>query len=342
MMSFSQGFRVFNSLGKRHASKLWSAHRATVPLPSTRDCEHAVHASSMNVKSARSGWNISNRCHFSTDSQDRSLDAERHRLRNDPEIRAWMNQIAQDFDTAPFQALVDQPHDQKTDKSSSDGSAASAQTNSHIDVEEFGYIEDDEDDYIDPVPERSMPVSLERGQLGVFDVEEIIAVLEDENGVDIQVIDIPPEARFVDHMVVVSGKSLRHMRAMAASIEWLYKRKKRRSDRPFRLEGRDCDDWFAMDLGNIAVHIFMPQARQHYDLETLWTLGPDHDDQRHYVHDDSLNLSAADLFWLESGGSDEASSSHTTKDNKTSETDGCEGDMIVGGDKSSKAGSGVE
>lgn len=62
---------------------------------------------------------------------------------------------------------------------------------------------------------------LQGGQHGVFDVEEMVAVLEDENGVDIKVIDIPPEIRFVDHMVVVSAKSLRHMRAMAASIEWM-------------------------------------------------------------------------------------------------------------------------
>ena len=55
----------------------------------------------------------------------------------------------------------------------------------------------------------------------MFDVEEMVAVLEDENGIDIQVIDIPPEIRFVDHMVVVSAKSLRHMRAMASSIEWM-------------------------------------------------------------------------------------------------------------------------
>ena len=52
--------------------------------------------------------------------------------------------------------------------------------------------------------------------------------------------------------------------------------------------------------GNIAVHIFTPESRQDYDLETLWTLGPKHDDQRHYVQDD-LNLSASDLFWLETG-----------------------------------------
>jgi len=53
--------------------------------------------------------------------------------------------------------------------------------------------------------------------------------------------------------------------------------------------------------GNIAVHIFMPEARQHYDIETLWTLGPEHDNQQHYVQDDKLNLSAAELFWLETG-----------------------------------------
>lgn len=53
--------------------------------------------------------------------------------------------------------------------------------------------------------------------------------------------------------------------------------------------------------GNIAVHIFMPEARQHYDIETLWTLGPEHDNQQHYIQDDKLNLSAAELFWLETG-----------------------------------------
>jgi ribosomal silencing factor RsfS len=55
----------------------------------------------------------------------------------------------------------------------------------------------------------------------VFDVDELVKVLEGENGIDVRVIDVPPEIRFVDHMVIVSGKSLRHMRAMAATIEYL-------------------------------------------------------------------------------------------------------------------------
>lgn len=52
-------------------------------------------------------------------------------------------------------------------------------------------------------------------------MEELVKLLEEENGVDIRVLDIAPELRFVDHMVIVTGKSLRHMRAMAASVEWL-------------------------------------------------------------------------------------------------------------------------
>jgi hypothetical protein len=55
----------------------------------------------------------------------------------------------------------------------------------------------------------------------VFDVDELVKVLEGENGIDVRVIDVPAEIRFVDHMVIVSGKSLRHMRAMAATIEYL-------------------------------------------------------------------------------------------------------------------------
>ena len=45
----------------------------------------------------------------------------------------------------------------------------------------------------------------------------------------------------------------------------------------------------------------MPEARQYYDLETLWSRGPEHDNERHYVKDEHVNLSAEELFWLESG-----------------------------------------
>ncbi|KAK7508066.1 hypothetical protein BaRGS_00001031 [Batillaria attramentaria] len=174
------------------------------------------------------------------------------------------------------------------------------EASTHVEIEDFGdYDQEEEEELEEGVQKIHVPISLERGTAGVFDVEEIVTVLEDQNGVDVQVISVPPEARFVDQMVIVSGKSLRHMRAMASTLQWLYNRKRKKGDRDFRLEGKDCNDWLAMDLGNVAVHIFTPEARQHYDLETLWTQGPEHDDERHYVQDDHVNLSAEELFWLE-------------------------------------------
>ena len=55
----------------------------------------------------------------------------------------------------------------------------------------------------------------------MFDVEDLVTVLEDENAIDIQVIDIKPEFRFVDHMVIVSGRSYRHLNAIADTIHWI-------------------------------------------------------------------------------------------------------------------------
>ena len=72
----------------------------------------------------------------------------------------------------------------------------------------------------------------------------------------------------------------------------------------------------------------MPEARQHYDIETLWTLGPEHDDQRHYVQDDHLNLSAAELFWLETGWND-PSANQTLKDANTEKTSGSADDRSI-------------
>lgn len=243
-------------------------------------------------------------CRHGRSFSSKLVSADEDNLRNNPEVRAWMEQLSQHF------AEAEKVHPSQRDESGIQSSAADAdhidtghllsEDTTHFEIESYGYLEEEEKPD-EKVQERHVPISLERGKAGVFDVEELVTVLEDQNGVDIQVINIPPEACFVDHMVIVSGKSLRHMLAMSSTIQWLYNRKRRRGDKPFRLEGKDCCDWLAMDLGNVAVHIFTPATRRHYDLETLWTLGPAHDDERHYVQDEHVNLSAAELFWLETG-----------------------------------------
>jgi len=59
------------------------------------------------------------------------------------------------------------------------------------------------------------------GATGVFDVEEVVDLLRDENAQDICVIRVPPELKYVDYLVIVTGRSTRHIQAMAAYIKWV-------------------------------------------------------------------------------------------------------------------------
>jgi len=55
----------------------------------------------------------------------------------------------------------------------------------------------------------------------VFDVEEVVELLCDEKAQDICVIRVPLEFKYVDYLVIVTGRSTRHIRAMAAYIKYM-------------------------------------------------------------------------------------------------------------------------
>lgn len=66
------------------------------------------------------------------------------------------------------------------------------------------------------------------------------------------------------------------------------------------------------------MHIFKAETRQHYDLETLWTLGPEFDDPRHYADNETTNLSPAEQLWLENTQSENTvSTDESTQDKET-------------------------
>ncbi|XP_053602984.1 uncharacterized protein LOC128670964 [Plodia interpunctella] len=122
-------------------------------------------------------------------------------------------------------------------------------------------------------------INLERGKLGVFDIEDLVDLLHRENSKDVFVATVPREIHYVDYICVVSGRSKRHIQALAEFVKKVYKKKRYQSDLIPRIEGKDSDEWVALDLGNIALHIFSDKARQVYDLETLWSVGPEFDEQ---------------------------------------------------------------
>ncbi|EDW17806.1 mitochondrial assembly of ribosomal large subunit protein 1 [Drosophila mojavensis] len=149
-----------------------------------------------------------------------------------------------------------------------------------FDVEEARYQEQDLPQ--DAQEDQYMGLNLKRGIRGVFDVEDLVELLRKENVDDIFVCYVPEELKYVDHLVVCSGRSYRHMLATAEFVRRMFKIKRSKGDILPRIEGEKSRDWMAMDLGNIALHIFSPQAREDYDLESLWAIGPqyDHESQK--------------------------------------------------------------
>ncbi|XP_069698294.1 mitochondrial assembly of ribosomal large subunit protein 1 [Periplaneta americana] len=120
-------------------------------------------------------------------------------------------------------------------------------------------------------------LNLQRGVRGVFDIEDLVDVLRNERLEDIFVVSLPEEFKYVDYIVVVTAKSVRHMSAVAEFVRKVYKKKRHSYDLIPKIEGKNCKDWMALDLGNIALHIFSRKARPVYDLESLWAIGSQYD-----------------------------------------------------------------
>jgi ribosome-associated protein len=90
--------------------------------------------------------------------------------------------------------------------------------------------------------------------------------LGEDKAIDPVTIDLAGKTSFVDHMVIVTGSSQRHLVTMA---EKLLARLKARGIAG-HAEGLHGSDWVLIDTGDVIVHLFRPEVRSFYDLEKLW------------------------------------------------------------------------
>jgi ribosome-associated protein len=84
-------------------------------------------------------------------------------------------------------------------------------------------------------------------------------------------LDVRDVSSFADAFVILTGRSDRQVRAIAEHIVDVVKAA---GERPLGVEGREEGHWVLMDLGDIIVHVFDPETREHYDLERLWSDAP--------------------------------------------------------------------
>ncbi|XP_064907383.1 mitochondrial assembly of ribosomal large subunit protein 1 [Columba livia] len=111
-----------------------------------------------------------------------------------------------------------------------------------------------------------------------FNIDFVVDLLRQENAKDVCVIQLPPEIKYCDYFIIVSGSSTRHLHAMAHYLLKMYKHHKEESDPHTQIEGKETDDWLCIDFGSIVIHFMLPETREVYELEKLWTLGS-YDDQ---------------------------------------------------------------
>ena len=102
-------------------------------------------------------------------------------------------------------------------------------------------------------------------------MQKVLASLDDAKAEDTVTIDIAGKSALGDFMVVTSGRSHRHVGAIA---DRLASDLKQAGFGPTRVEGLPHCDWVLIDSGDIIVHIFRPEVREFYNLEKMWMAEP--------------------------------------------------------------------
>lgn len=105
-----------------------------------------------------------------------------------------------------------------------------------------------------PAPERPM-------------IDVILDCLDDAKAEAVVAVDIVGKSSLADHMVVASGRSQRHVGAVADQM--INALREAGFGKP-RVEGLPHCDWVLVDAGDVIVHIFRPEVREFYNIEKMW------------------------------------------------------------------------
>ena len=96
----------------------------------------------------------------------------------------------------------------------------------------------------------------------------IVEALEDLKAVNTVCLDVSGLTDVMDHMIIASGTSSRHVKSLATNVSV---EAKKVGMPPIGIEGADVGEWVLVDFGDVVVHVMQPATRDFYDLERLWT-----------------------------------------------------------------------
>ncbi len=115
-------------------------------------------------------------------------------------------------------------------------------------------------------------------------LEVIVKALDSKRAEDIQAIKIGDLTIIADYFIIADGTSNIHTKALAEEVEF---KMSQLGIEPSRTEGYQGQTWIVLDYGDIVVHVFYKETRDHYNLERLWSDGTSIDISQFLVKEDN-------------------------------------------------------
>ncbi|MEM9277702.1 MAG: ribosome silencing factor [Pseudomonadota bacterium] len=117
----------------------------------------------------------------------------------------------------------------------------------------------------------STSTSKETSKTAILAVEDVLETvtssLDDSKAEELVTIDIKDKSALADYMIIASGRSNRHVSAIA---DHLLRELKNIGAGSAKVEGLQSADWVLIDTGDIIIHLFRPEVREFYALEKMW------------------------------------------------------------------------
>lgn len=103
-------------------------------------------------------------------------------------------------------------------------------------------------------------------------IKLVTEALEDLKAMDIKIINVVGKSSMTDVMIIATGKSTTHVKAIANSV---IMQAKRSGLQPLGTEGEKAMEWMLVDLNDVVVHVMLQDIRDFYNLEKLWDTSSD-------------------------------------------------------------------
>lgn len=119
---------------------------------------------------------------------------------------------------------------------------------------------------VPPRSKRAPKTSAPAGETGQLAIAIAAAALDKKAG-NVEIIDLGGKADYADYLVLMTGSSDRHVRALADGIQEALNQQR---VRPLSIEGQTGGSWVLLDFGAVVAHVFLESVRALYDIEGLW------------------------------------------------------------------------